>query len=143
MDLGIHGKILFWILSISIFLYEVYQILLGKSSKSWKSHPAKVIEVKIETRTDEGTEESSPKIKYQYRYMGASYIGNKVKYGDLWSTNYRSSNDLLRGVVKGRDVNIYVNPNRPNQSVLHRGYEGNILWFLVFFCVFFAIAFKS
>lgn len=143
MDLGIHGEILFWILFISIFLYEVYQILIGNLSNNWKSHPAKVIDVKIQTRTDDGVEEFRPKIKYQYRYMGSSYKGSKVKYGDLWSENYSKSNDMLCGVVIGSEINVFINPKRPNQSVLYRGYEGNVLWFVIFFCVFFFIVFKS
>lgn len=143
MDLEIYGKTLFWIVSISLFLYEVYQLLLGTSSNNWKSHPAKVIDVKIHTKADEGTALSAPKIKYQYRYMGSSYKGNKVKYGDLWSSSYSKSSVMISGIAIGNEITVFVNPKRPSQSVLHKGYEGNVLWFLVFFCVFFFVAFNS
>ena len=126
-----------------MFLYEILQILRGNSSSHWRSHPAKVTDVKVETRIDDGTEESKPYIKYHYHYMGSYYQGNKVKYGDLWSTNYGKASELLYGITKGSEVTIYVNPKNPNQSVLHKGYHGNVYWFIGFFALFFFIGLQS
>lgn len=143
MELGIYGEIIFWVFSISIFMYELFQMLKGKSSNSWISHPAKVTDVKIESRIDEGTEESKPYIIYYYHYMGSCFRGNKVKYGDLWSTNYGSASKMLLGITKGSEITIYVNPKNPSQSVLYRGYQGNGYWFLGFFAIFFFVAYSS
>jgi len=97
--------------------------------------------VKIEARIDEGTEESKPYVKYHYHYMGAYYRGSKVKYGDLWSTNYGKAGKFLSGITIGSEVTIYVNPKNPSQSVLYRGYHGNVFWFFGFFavCVYIAL----
>ncbi|SMF66262.1 Protein of unknown function [Alteromonadaceae bacterium Bs31] len=132
MELGIYGQILFWVLVIGVFSYELLQIAKGKASEKWRKHPAKIVEVSIETREDDGTEESQPRIKYQYYYMGKMYKGSKVKYGNLWSTKYGEASKLVSGLVNGSEITVYVNPNRPNQSVLYRGYEGNVIWLFVF-----------
>lgn len=143
MELGIYGKVLFWLLSFCIFLYEVLQILKGHSSNSWRCHPARVTDVKVETRVDEGAEESKPCIKYHYHYMGAYYRGNKVKYGDLWSANHGKASEFLSGITNGSEITIYVNPKNPRQSVLYRGYHGNIFWLFGFFAIFVFVALQT
>lgn len=143
MDLGLLVKYLFGALMVGVLVYEVFQIVIGRASEKWKRHPAKVIDVTIDTRVDEGAQESRPTIKYQYRYRGERYKGSKVKYGDLWSANYGEASEMVSGVVKGSKITVFVNPRRPNQSVLHRGYKGNPVWLLVFFSVFLYVAFKS
>ncbi len=143
IELGIYGKIIFWCLALLIFLYEIYQIVKGRASDSWRAHTAKVTDVRIDTRINDGVEESKPSIKYHYSYMGSSYRGSKIKYGDLWSSKYGNATTVLSGIVKGSDVTIYVNPKRPNQSVLYRGYQGSIVWFICFMAVFFFIAVQS
>ncbi|MFK8013475.1 MAG: DUF3592 domain-containing protein [Marinicellaceae bacterium] len=139
-DLGTLGKLLFWTISIGMFLYEIYQMAMANSTKNWKSHSAKVIDVKIDIRVDEGTEESKPIIKYQYHYKGSFYKGSKVKYGILWFTHLGKAHAMVSGLKKGSEITVFVNPHRPNQSVLYQGYEGNALLLLAFFSVFFFIA---
>ena len=143
MELGLFGKVIFWLLAIGVFLYEVYQILKGRDSESWRALSAKVLDVKIDTRTDDGEQQSKPLIKYSYDYMGSPYRGNKIKYGDLWSAKYGKASDLRSGIVRGGEVTIYVNPKRPSQSVLYRGYEGSVIWFIVFVCIFAFLAIQS
>ena len=138
-DLGVYGKILFWLIAIGAFCYETRQIIFGKSSNNWRSRSARVVDVIVETRVDEGRRQSRPKINYEYRYNRKRYTGNKVKYGDLWCSNYGKSLDLLDGIVQGSEITIYVNPKRPSQAVLHRGYEGSAFWLVVFLGVFFLV----
>ncbi|WP_350338020.1 DUF3592 domain-containing protein [Sessilibacter corallicola] len=143
IELGIYGKVIFWCITLFIFLYEIYQILKGRASDNWRAHTAKVTDVRIDTRVNDGVEESKPSIKYHYSYMGSSYKGSKIKYGDLWSNNYSNASKMLSGIVKGSNITIYVNPKRPNQSVLYRGYQGHVVWFIGCMAVFVFLAVQS
>ena len=64
------------------------------------------MEVEVDTRTDDGKEQSKPLIKYHYTYFGTLYRGNKVKYGNLWSAQYEYASGMLSGIVKGSEVII-------------------------------------
>ena len=81
MDLGTYGIVIFWLIVATVVLYELHEIIVGKSSNKWRRHAADVIEVTVETRVDDGSEESRPKIKYRYQYSGNEYVGIKLRYG--------------------------------------------------------------
>ena len=140
MDLGTYGIVIFWLIVATVVLYELHEIIVGKSSNKWRRHAADVIEVTVETRVDDGSEESRPKIKYRYQYRGNEYVGIKVRYGNLWSSDYIKSHDMLFGIVKGSEIEIFINPKCPKQSVLYRGYEGNAFCTMLLYSLFIFIA---
>ena len=114
-----------------IIIYEVLMYLRGKSSETWRPHPAKVINLGIEVRQDEdGFEESKPFILYEYTVNNTIHNGSKIIYGDIWSSNYGKSFEDIKGLKKGSKITVYVNPKNFNMSVFKQGYRGNSYWVL-------------
>jgi len=122
------AKLLFIVLLWGLLLYELYIYRKGRLSKMWRQHPAKVMDIGVKTRNDEGAEESRPFIKYEYYFLGSRYFGSRFSYGDMWSRNYGASSSSILGITRGEEVLIYVNPQSPRQSVFENGYKGHILW---------------
>ncbi|OZG70271.1 hypothetical protein BTA51_27135 [Hahella sp. CCB-MM4] len=132
MNLDAIEKVLVWLLIFGVLIYEIWFYLRGRSSLKWKQHPAKVVSVYVNVRDNDGTEESSPSIKYEYFFNGSLYTGKRYAYGDIWSRNYGDSTRKISSIHVGRSIDIYVNPKHPNQSVVRKGYTGNILLEIVF-----------
>lgn len=143
MDYESIGKPIFLVVLTTVLIYELWMYLKGKSSNKWVCHPAEVIDVGVNVRDDEGLEESKPYIKYEYTFNGTRFTGKRVAFGGLWSSNYGKSSKKISGIIKGKAVSVYINPKRPNQSVLHRGYVGNILLEAGLLLIVLAIAAKS
>ncbi len=122
------AKTLILITFCGFILYELFHYLRGKASEKWRAVPAKVLSTGTKTYLSEvGPNESKPVIKYAYRYDGHRYTGSRVKYGNIWAEKFTRPKVMLPRLTGGDEVEVFVNPTRPRQSVLYRGYEGNFL----------------
>jgi hypothetical protein len=142
MDIEI-GKLVILAVVFVFLILEVLNYFKGIASKSWTGVKAVVIEAKIQAREVEGAEESRLAIKYEYKFHGSSYVNNRFTYGNVWSSNYRESLEKLKGKHVGSEIRIFVNPIAPNKSVVLSGYNGSILWNLVFFIAALVVVFMS
>ena len=111
-----------------IIFYEILMYVRGKSSEKWLARSAKVLDLGITIQDNDGTEESKAFIKYVYSYHGREYRGSRIAYGDIWSTNYDDASNDIRGIIKGDEITVYINPKSPGLSTLKRGYRGHFLW---------------
>jgi hypothetical protein len=114
-------------------MHELWAVLRGHASNSWRRHPANVIDAGIsrDSNTDGGNDYSAY-VKYAYMWHGRHYTGSRLKYGkDLSYGNDKASENLI-GICAGKEIQIYVNPLRPQQSVIRKGYNGSPLYFVLF-----------
>jgi len=133
MDFDNTGMTLVWVLCIGLILHALLTFLRGKSTENWQRCDARILDIGIKDSNVDGWQYSKPFVKYRYQHMGRRYTGSRVKFGDLWATRFSQSQLNVRGVAKGDEVTVYVNPKHPNQSTLYQGYHGNIVWQLIFF----------
>ncbi len=129
MDNELIARVLiFGALAVCI-LNELFQFARGKATERWQPCEAKVLSTGTKTyRSEVGPNEHKPTIRYEYRYGGKRYTGRRVKYGNIWTERLSRPKVHLVGVNNGDELQVFVNPDQPRQSVLYRGYEGNIVW---------------
>lgn len=123
--------LVFWGFFVVVIFYEILMYLRGKSSESWRQHPARVVKLGIKVREgDDGSDESQPFIQYEYTINKTLYKGRKVVYGDIWTSNYGDSCDEIQFLKVGSEITVYINPKNFNMSVMKQGYRGNFYWFM-------------
>jgi len=124
------------------WLFELWSFRQGAASQRWFRVTARVTDAWLDDYQDSdgGRREYTPKIRYAYSYKGRSYVGKKFAYGNVWSTNRGIAQSGLVGVVPGGEIQIYVNPDAPGQSVIHRGYHGSFFGATSLFIVVVAAA---
>ncbi|OEE46843.1 hypothetical protein A1OS_08415 [Enterovibrio norvegicus] len=96
-------------------------------SKNWNVIPAKIIHAEVDSLKYQDTNGRwktaySPKVSYEYNYDGTVYVGNRY----AWVKSY--DNDELHDAAKrlvyskqqGKEIEIFVNPENPSESVVER-----------------------
>ena len=120
-------KDIFFVIVLLMLIYEIRSFWLGKLSQSWRKHQAKVLDVYVNVRDDEDTQQACPKVKYTYHISGRKFISSKLAYGYLWSYNFANAITHVKGINVGKEIEIYINPKKPQQSVVITGYVGNFV----------------
>ena len=131
------------IVMLATLAYEIRCRLIGKDSENWEANTAKALKVFVRSSQQEGGEKSFPSIRYEYSVLGTKYVGTKYAYGNIFSSDYWETTKSLRGIYAGGEVEIYVNPKNPRQSVLVQGYMGNFLPKLIGILAFLVIFLSS
>jgi hypothetical protein len=91
-------------------------------TKDWKRVTGKIVESTIETSID--SEEYTvyrAKVLYTYSVQDKSYNGDRIHYGYSASSDREDPEMLIARYSPGEPAPIYINPNRPDESVLVRG----------------------
>jgi len=96
------------------YTYGLFQ--QGKSSETWVMVEAQVESFKFRTTSTKGKQTSNPHLDLVYHYQidGVKYVGNRTGFGPY------SKGQLERPNRKGK-INVYVNPDDPNESVYIKG----------------------
>lgn len=93
-------------------------------TKSWERSTGKIIESKIETTCDSDCDTLyEAKIDYAYSFEGKTYNGNRIHYGYSATNDKEDSEVLTNFLSKGESVPVYINQNRPDESVLVQGIQ--------------------
>ena len=107
------------------YTYDLY--LKGKASENWSPVQATVISYKIHRgrnsrsgyKNTGGRSAAVVKVVYNYQYEGAEYEGDRTGFGPY------ASRQLER--PKRGQATVYVNPQRPSESVYAKGVSKNNL----------------
>lgn len=119
------GVILF---VLSCFLYKK-----AKDSKRWN----KVRGLIIKAFTDEFCipgEQSSfkAKIRYSYIILDKEYYSNRIYFGDFLRDSFSIMSKKMVNKYKKQDVvDVYYNPDNPNDSVLQQGIHFNVIFIFI------------
>lgn len=75
------------------------------------------------SRNDDGTTDEyityQPKVKYSYTVNGNNYEGNKIEVLDIQNFNsQKKAEEYISNYTQGTVVNVYYNPENPNESFL-------------------------
>lgn len=106
----------------------------------WKIHDSKdwhVIDgVVVSSKLDDAGELT---VKYSYTFKGAKYFNDKEYFG--WRIESEYGITGTKGIMykPERKIEVFVNPNNPNDSILDRDTRRGIyipLLFILFFSVF-------
>ena len=117
-------------LGLAVIFIALSQIKAGKESESWPSVRGRIVESKVRSRRTEYTDRDTgvrktrteyfPHVVYEYEVDSEVYKGSRICFGCVDAkeeTAYR----LVRMYPKGREVDVYYDPEKPSRSVLQPG----------------------
>jgi hypothetical protein len=101
----------------------------AKASSSWPIVEGKVVASDVEReRSTSGTggeRRTSTTYKanvfYEYSVDGTKYSSDKVSFGEYSSSNQRHARQIVNRYRKGKIVQVYYNPGKPDVAVLEPG----------------------
>jgi hypothetical protein len=97
-------------------------LLKAYNSMKWDSITCTIIQSTLVTaKDDEGFLSFEAIVKYKYGYKGNQYIGDEIYFGYNSSSVEEKSSNLLRSYPEGKEVEVFVNPKRPQDSILIPG----------------------
>ena len=117
---------------LSLYSYDLYK--QGKASESWIEVEAQVTNFEIKSSSNRfgsakngrgGGSTTHVELAYKYHYNGVDYEGHRTGFGPY------ASGKVTRPSRKGKAA-IYINPERPSQSVYVKGVSKNNLGGLAF-----------
>jgi hypothetical protein len=117
------------------------QFRTGKASGNWPSTKGKVVltEVKESSSTDEDGSTSrrySPRVEYAYTVSGRKYTSDQVAIGARWQYSSQAKARAKLAYRSGQQVDVYYNPQKPDQALLEPGVTGGARGTLIIGIVF-------
>lgn len=90
-------------------------------SQSWPATKGIITQADIRTQEDDETIRYVPVISYSYEVAGRMYDGKRVSFGsDVDFGSRQKAMDYLAEYPPDAEVNVYYNPDKPNESVLQQ-----------------------
>lgn len=62
-----------------------------------------------------------PVVRYTYKYKGVKYCGDKYSFVREYRHSKKDAWELAKKYAEGSEIDIYVNTNNPNLSVINSG----------------------
>lgn len=123
---------------------SLHTVYLHVASASWVRVPATLEFISKESHRSDDGYTYSVNARYRYRYNGVDYVSNQVGY-DSGSDNLGSYHDdtvaaFRRYVGRSQGVQVWVDPDQPQDSYLQRHLRWEKLAFGTLFGVIFAAA---
>ncbi|WP_185962638.1 DUF3592 domain-containing protein [Thalassomonas sp. M1454] len=123
-----------WVFFSALFnllvLIYIVGVILSFRAFFWDKVGGKIIKSEIHTYLDDG-EMYEPQVEYEYKYNDEVYSNDRISFGSGGSNNIKSSAEyFVDRYCLGWDVTVYVNPKKPNKSILEPGVRLNHLAFL-------------
>ena len=134
----------FFLLGSALFCLGCYWAILGKHATSWEQVPGTVIGMKESSSRIKGHSVSRVTVTYAYEFRGKSYEGDRLGFGG-------SGSDELPKIQYGsggREVLVWVDPEKPDRSVLVAGVMSGAIVFITLgslvlgFMVFVLLSFR-
>lgn len=126
-SLGIFG--LFLILpglAIAFFL-GVRPLRMVHRAQNWTATPAKVLASSVHTHRGTDSTTYSVHIEYVYEWNGVEYRSNRFGFASGSSSGYRQKAEIVRNFPPGHAFEAFVDPENPDQAVIHRGFQWRYL----------------
>lgn len=133
------------LISFGVILFVLFSFLYKKSkdSKKWNKARGLIIEAFTDEFYMQG-EQSSFKamIKYSYIILDKEYYSKRIYFGDFLRDSFSiSSKKIVDKYKKQGVVDVYYNPNNPNESVLQQGIHFNVILIFISSLVLMSIGF--
>lgn len=106
-----------------VVLISVVGLTKFRASKTWLWTTGQITSAEMEKRLSRGRSRSvtyHAAIVYDYSVQGTKYSGHRVAFGEYGSSNPNHAREILNRYPLGRQVDVYYNPSKPQDSVLER-----------------------
>lgn len=123
---GVAGAFLCWSTSLS-------PLIQYQSSGSWLEVEARVLESKLELKSDSDGDSASIAIRYEYFVDGYRYESDRYSFSNT-SRNFaiQPMRDIVAKYHDGKEVKVFVDPEDPAQAVVVRDLNSEVVLGAVF-----------
>jgi hypothetical protein len=128
----------FLLLLLGGFVYSSISLIRGLKTYDWPSTRGTVIGATMKKTASKGARQYSPEISYTYVVSETQYTGKKYGLTNARGTSY-TIGDLVKDYPEGSEVNVYYNPVKPGEAILHRGLQPDNYYLFLGSGFFFAI----
>ncbi len=112
------------IIGFVIFSLSMIPVLKSRLSKSWNTVTGKVIKSEIYTSRDSDANATyRADIAFEYIVDGSKYLSDRLYYGVkiMSSDNWINSKKSVDKYPVGKEIIVYYDPDKPNDSVIEPG----------------------
>lgn len=102
-----------------------------RDAQNWQAVPAVVESSKVRSHSDDDGTTYSVYIAYCYEIHGKKHYGDRYTFMGGSSSGYDSKAEIVRQHPQGSEINVYVNPSDPSESVIRRDYSKSLLFGLI------------
>jgi Protein of unknown function (DUF3592) len=126
--------------SVGLF-WSVRELIRSWASRRWPIGSAEIdTSVVSERKGRRGRTEFEPTITYTYSFEGRTYVGHRIAFGDIGTTNRQYAEEQANRFAVGTRWEVSICGRNPDVSVLHPGPNRRVWYAVAFFCVYVAMA---
>jgi hypothetical protein len=114
-----------------IYPLGIRPVMKAFDSEKWQETPCKIISAQVGSHSDRDGTTYSIDIKYEYRFAGGTYYGNKYYFIGGSSSGYKNKARIVSEYKNAANPICYVNPENPAEAVLVRGFRAGLLLGLI------------
>ena len=128
--------ILFWTtITLSFDFFIGAGIYNQTRAKQFETAQGKVLISKVESHSDSDGTTYKPIVHYEYEVDGKRIKNDVIRF-QMTSSNDPYAREFVKSHPVGKQIDVYYNPERAEESVLVRGVEGADLFILMFMTPF-------
>jgi hypothetical protein len=110
------------VIGAAFVIAAISDLVQGLASKRWPSTSGKVSRARMNEHIDRDGNTYSPHIEYAYRVGTETYRGQRVFFGDRYSSGLRfMAQRVVNRYRPGSAVRVHYSPAQPDKSVLEAG----------------------
>ncbi len=136
------GFVSVWLLCWSFFVLFfdiVHLTMIAKTCWSWTypSVTGTITQIEVDQASDsDGVFSTRLRLKYSYLVSGQNFVGERLSYLGTGLLDSLSARRLVQERPVGQTVDVFYNPNRPDDAVLERQLDGGPLFLALFWAPF-------
>jgi hypothetical protein len=113
---------------IAVWFLSIKPIAKTLDARDWRVVPCTVTRAELESHTDSDGTSYSFDIEYQYTYNGKTYSSSKYSFMPQAQGRRKAKVKVVNEYKKAEQPVCYVNPKKPSEAVLKRGFHKGLLY---------------
>jgi hypothetical protein len=99
-------------------------------AESWEETPCKIISAEVERHSGSDSTTYSIEVKYEYEFKRRKYTSKRYSFVSGSSSGYKGKARAVQRIKENPEPVCYVNPEKPSEAVLKRGWHLGLLFTL-------------
>ena len=114
------------LIGLGVFLLGVFKVRKLRASQSWAVAMGTIVESSVEESFNRGSDDLpdswsyTPLIRYQFQAQGQTIIGDRLGFDGKSYSKKPDAQAVVARYPLGAQVNVFFDPEKPADSVLHR-----------------------
>jgi hypothetical protein len=114
------------LIGLGVFLLGVFKVRKLRASQSWAIAMGTIVESSVEESFNRGSDDLpdswsyTPVIRYQFLAQGQTIVGDRPGFDRKSYSKMPDARAVVARYPLGAQVNVFFDPEKPADSVLHR-----------------------